>query len=330
MYRYLFPLIICALIALVFWTIVFNTPLVINLLLRDVTAEYLGDIELAAFHCQRQRLEYPKNLDLFDVQAEIVYRSQRFSVRAEQLRIHDVVATMKERKIVKMAMKGVTLEAGPVRVTKAKANMELVLGEKQITAARGVVSAVRLNIWRYQMGDVQTQVRVDHKAASFNDIQAKAYGGTVTGQADYEFQPDFNYVIWAEFEGVEARQWAAVNPAIFAHIDARLAGSLRLVGAQAIDIFAVNVEAKDGRIARAAFDDPRIGVEAADMASIFRDGEDSLAFDSAKMFLQNSGLNKGVLVFDVANKKQQISLRGNIPVSFPEGYLAYLVGETGK
>ncbi len=330
MRRYVIPLVVFTMIVFGCAWLVLNTPFFVNWFVPQFASEQFQNFKLESFKCRRQTASYPDYISLLDVDMVVEKEGQRYQVYAERINVHDFIQAVRERKNIKVSLSGVRFISGQMEFTGVKANLDLALGETTVDAAKGILFAKQARLWAYEFQDIDFKLQIDHKKAELADIKAVAYGGQVFAQISYEFGPDFNYIYWFEFKGIESAKLVSINNAFFSKANAVLNGSVRLVGAHQPEILAISLDAdKGGSMDPSLFlpKEKNLTQQDVELVNVLIKRGRDFEFDNGRLYFQNGRDQEMILVFRVYSAADNVTLKGKIPFNIPEGIIRFLLRE---
>lgn len=242
MVRHIIPLVLLIVLVVGGFWIALNTTAILSWYVPSFCRQELRDLSVKSFTIGRQALTLPETLTLYDVRLSGSFRGKALEVRVKKLVLRDVVTHQKKSQ-ARVSLYGLSLDYAPIHVEDSEGQALLTFARREVKHAEGVWGAAVVKLGEYAFENAMARVRGNEGHLQISEIEANAFGGAVKGQATVEniFRP--SYVIWLEGTGMSSEALKAVDPSLFASVQGKVNGTVRLVGAlKGLNLLAVNLD----------------------------------------------------------------------------------------
>lgn len=315
----------CILLAVAF--VVFNTPLLTNFVMVDLVNKYFPMCQVEEFRCKGQKSQLPDVVKFQEVSMRFRQGTRVFEVQARDLTIHNFIEFLQKNETLRISSKGMNLQTEHVDVKAGQLKVVIGFKEWKVKFVEGAAFSQEFNVGPYSFSKLAVHLRANPIKISVFDIRGECYGGTVEGQVDFNYKPQFEYVLWSEFRDVVPELVTTLHPNFFQNITGNLSGSVRVVGGKRIDIFTIILKGGQGlRIAPRAFlmmegvfnEEEVKGLELLDQENA------TLVSNKAVLQIKNGQGSAIELVFNITNAQDGLILKGKHPFRWNDSYESFL------
>lgn len=327
MRNFIVPVLILFCLILGFGYLLTNTPFLLNVMVPDIVNRHAEGVRIEFFHCRSQKSQLPDILIMRDIQMTMRQGDRTFDVTAEVLTVHNFFDFVRKQDLIYVSGDGVMIKTDHVSAEGSKFKIVAGLQEWKMTFFEGAVFSRELNAGPYLFNRISANVKGDKKGIEIDDIRGLFYNGEMSGKLTFDFDPAFGYVVWSEFQDIDARSVRSPYPEFFSSIEGRIDGSVRVIGSDQVDVFTVILNAQNG-----AAISPDVFLK---MKGAFNDEEETelrrlsqagafLKADRALLHMQNSRAQNILFVFDVHESDNQLVLKGRFPFAWDKGFDVFL------
>ncbi len=318
-------IVLCVLLAFAYFLV--NTPFILNTMLPKFINEKAQGFKIEEFECASQTSQLPDILVMKGVSMKVRRDGRVFDIQAKKVVVHNFAEFVKEQELLRLSSQGVYVTSEYVEARGGQFKAVIGLNDWHVRFLEGAGFFQEMEVGPYRLVKTTGHIKMNPKKIEIFDIHGKFSDGDFTGQLIFGFQPQFGYLVWAEFYDIQAQAVAAPYPEFFSAIQGALSGSIRVVGSQQVDIFTINIKGKKGLAIspkaflkmKGAFEDE----EVAQLIKLDQSGATLLA-DQASLLIQNGRDQSVMLVFDIEEAQENLILKGKFPFSWPEGFESFL------
>lgn len=315
----------CLVLGFIF--ILLNTPFLVNAMVPQLINNYAKGFKIESFSCSSQRSQLPDILEMRDVHLKVRVGDELIDVQAKRIKINNFFEFAKKHELLRLSASGVDINVKNITINSAQLKSVLGLKEWKFVFTEIAWFAQKMKIGPYIFTKTDGRLKATPKKIDIFDIKGGAYGGTIVGQLDFEFDPQFTYVLWAEFNDIQSQIVKYPYPEFFKAINGGLDGTVRVVGGEQVDIFTFILQGDKGlEISPNAFLKMEGAFDEEEELELKRLAESGavLKANKSKLNVQNSRGRKIMLIFDIEESAHNLFLKGRYSISWKEGYESFL------
>lgn len=327
MKNFILPILIFFCLFLGFVFVLVNTPFLVNAMIPKLVNDHAKDFQIEEFKCLSQKSRLPDALTMKNVVMKIRRGDRVFDVKANEVNIHNFLEFVKRFELLRISANGVDLKTERVSAKGGQLKAVVGLNDWNITFIEGAGFSKEFEVGPYVFKKISGHLKVNPKKIEVFDIKGSAYEGRVKGQLNFDYKPQFSYVVWSEFDGIHAQSVVYPYPDFFSSLLGTVSGSVRVVGSEQVDIFTVILKgSKSLTISPGVFLKMDGAFDDEETAELKRLGDSGAVLKTEKSMLhvQNSRGHKIMLVFDIKESEEGLLLKGKFPFSWEEGFESFL------
>ena len=293
-----------------------NTPLLTEYYVPRFIQSQAKGLEVQSFKIGRQLFRFPDILELYDVQGRVSSQGKDYVFTAQKLIVYDLQQFFQNRQQLRLYWEGLTGESGDTRLNNLRAKVSLSWDQFIVTRIDGIFHGDGLSVLPYDLGEFTGRIKGNGQKIEIFELATKSYGGLAQGQIQVEMVPQCQYVLWLEYQGIDAVKVRSTGNLFFSQLAGTLQGSLRIVGNLGrVELLAMNFTMPQGGALGSSLLKRMMGpiddLETKAQLETLLLSRDSFPVDSAVFAMRNAPGNKVVIDFNVNNKKEQLQLKGS-------------------